>query len=86
MNEMEGKWFRLWYDDKQSMLITMHNNLAADLSAGYNPFGSSIRQQRQAIDAYMFEFDQQMEAIKMMDKQHTEHWCYYDLLKRGVIS
>ena len=85
-SEMEGKWFRIWYQDKQNILSTMYTNLAADIKAGYNPFGECVTKQRRTIQEYIDRFDEEMEHIKEKNKQQTEHWCYYDLLKRGAIT
>ena len=83
---MEGKWFTMWFEDKQSIIRCMYNNLNADLEAGYDPFGKCIADQRSKIDNYIKKFDEDMEHIKEKTKQQVEHWCYYDLKKRGAIA
>lgn len=83
---MEGKWFKIWFDDKKSIIATMYENLASDLDAGYDPFGCSITTQRREIDEYTQKFDAEMRALQEKDKQHVEHWCYYDLKRRGAID
>lgn len=36
-------WFDIWFADKQGMIDCMTRNMAADLEAGYDYFGNSIR-------------------------------------------
>lgn len=83
---MEGKWFMIWFEDKQSMLNIMIANMQSDLNVGYDYFGNCIKKQREDIDEYKLEFDAQMDMFKEMDDKKVERWCYYDLKKRGVIS
>lgn len=83
---MEGKWFKIWFEYNQMILSEMYQNLADDLDAGYNPFGNSIMKQRRSIDEYIQKFNEEMEYIKEKTKQQVEHWCYYDLKKRGAIA
>ena len=83
------KWFDyfdMWYADKVSMMDTMVRNMAADLAAGYDYFGSSISRQRREIDEYRAEFDAQMDAFKAMDEDKVGRWCFFDMKKRGVIA
>ena len=79
-------WFKLWYEDKQSILETMCHNLAADLAAGYNYFGNSAKKQRGEIDAYKYLFDAEMDMLKEMDEKKANRWCRIDLIKRGAIE
>lgn len=79
-------WFGIWYDDKCAMIETMTRNMQADLEAGYNPAGHSIRKQTVEIEEYEMRFDREMELLKYMDWGKVQHWCYMDLKKRGVIS
>ena len=79
-------WFELWYEDKQSMVNVMVQNMTADLKAGYDYFGSSIRRQVEEIEAYKAEFDKQMDEFKGMDEKEVNRWCYYDMKKRGAIE
>ena len=83
---MKNNWFELWYQDKQCMLETMIRNMTADLEAGYNYFGSCIQRQKAEIEAYKAEFDAQMDEFRIMEESRIQHWCYYDLRKRGAIS
>lgn len=82
---MGGKWFDIWFEDKQSMLDTMRRNLQADLDAGYNPSGYSIRKQTVDMETYKRGFDVQMDLFKNMEDAQVNRWCYYDLKKRGAI-
>ena len=83
---MEKKnWFEIWFEDKQAMIETMTRNMVADLEAGYDYFGKSITQQRKDIEDYKRQFDDQVEAFKFMDIGRVNHWCYFDLKRRGAI-
>lgn len=83
---MGGKWFEMWFSDKQSLVETMVKNMQADLDAGYNYFGDCIKRQRKEIDEYKAEFDRQVDAFKTMEEKQVERWCYYDMKKRGAIA
>lgn len=79
-------WFEIWFEDKKAMLSTMFRNMAADLEAGYNVMGNSIRRQREDIDAYQAKFDAEMDEFKKLEYADVNRWCFYDLKKRGVIE
>ena len=79
-------WFEMWYADKKSMLDTMVRNMQADLNAGYDYFGQSIKKQRMAIDTYERLFNQELDMFADMDEKQVNRWCYYDMVKRGVIE
>ena len=79
-------YFKLWYEDKESILNTMICNLKADLDAGYSYFGNSAKRQRGEIEAYKYQFDQEIEFLKTLDEKKVNHWCRLDLIKRGAIS
>lgn len=79
-------YFKLWVEDKQSILETMIRNLTADLKANYNYFGNSVRRQRGEIDAYKYLFDVQMDYLKTLTEKQADHWCKLDLIKRGAIE
>lgn len=83
---MKVKWFDIWFEDKQMMVEVMHRNMSADLDAGYNPLGDSITRQRHMIKNYIQDYNNQMDKFKEMTEQQVQHWCYYDLKKRGVIA
>lgn len=79
-------WFEMWHDDKQCIIDTMVHNMQADLEAGYDYFGNSIKQQREEIDAYKADFDNQMSKFWTMTHEDVEKWCFYDLVRRGAIE
>lgn len=83
---MTDKWFEMWYDDKECVLKTMIKNLASDLNAGYNYFGKCVERQKRDIAEYKEEFDNQLMSFAQMDEKTRNRWCYYDMLKRGVIT
>ena len=83
------KWFDyfdMWYTYKEGLLATMVRNMQADLEAGYNYFGNNITKQREAIDQYRKDFDEQMVKFYEMDIDKVGKWCYYDMKRRGVIE
>ena len=79
-------WFEMWYEDKQAMVSTMMRNMTADIEAGYSPMGQSIQKQLKEIREYSEMFDQEMQNFRTMDEAKIQHWCYYDLKRRGAIS
>ena len=79
-------WFDLWFEDKQALISTMTRNMAADLEAGYNYFGNSIRRQVEDLEAFKAQFDAEMDSFKTMDEKAVNRWCFYDLKKRGAIG
>lgn len=81
-----NNWFEIWFQDKLDIIEIMNKNMQSDLDAGYDPNGHSIRKQVVEIEEYRMKFENQMEAFKYMDQAKINHWCYYDLKKRGVIS
>lgn len=83
---MDGKYFRIWFEDRQSILETMKRNMLADLEAGYDPEGRSIRKQKVNIEKFEIEFEERIDQFKNMEDGKVERWCYYDLIKRGAIS
>jgi hypothetical protein len=79
-------WFDLWYEDKESILETMVRNMAADLNAGYDYFGVSIRRQRKDIEAYKDQMNAELDQFKTMGDAEVNRWCFYDMKKRGAIA
>ena len=79
-------WFPLWHEDKQSILETMVRNLQADLNAGYDYLGSPATSQRQNIEAYKAQMDEEMKAFRTMTDSQVSHWCFYDMKRRGAIT
>ena len=79
-------FFKLWLEDRQCILATMIKNLAADLSAGYDYFGRSAVSQREEIEDYKRNTDNQLDAFVNMTDAQVNRWCRFDLIKRGVIE
>ena len=79
-------WFEMWFQDKKAMLATMISNMAADLNAGYDLYGTSIIKQQKMIDEYRKDFEDQMDKFKEMEDKQVNRWCFYDLKKRGAIE
>lgn len=79
-------WFGIWLTDRQWILNCMVQNLADDLKAGFDYFGKSATRQREEIDAYEAQTNDQLDKFKEMDSAHVNRWCYYDLIKRGAIE
>lgn len=79
-------WFELWYKDKKGILDVMVANMVADLNVGYDYFGQSIVNQRNDITDYKRKIDETLDKFKDMDDKAVNRWCFYDLLKRGVIE
>ena len=80
-----GKWFDIWFEDKQGILQVMRENMAADLNAGYDPDGKSIREQIEEYKQYKEQFEAKLDEFAGMDDKRVDRWCYYDLKKRGAI-
>ena len=78
-------WFPLWFEDKQSILDTMVRNLQADLAVGYNYFGNCIVSQRNELEAYKSQMDEELKAFRTMSDTDVSHWCFYDMKRRGAI-
>lgn len=82
------KWFDyfdLWLEDKRSIIDTMIRNMTADLDAGYNYFGNSITKQRQDIEDYKKQLDEQMEKFHEWEPDKIGRWCYFDMKRSGAI-
>ena len=79
-------WFSLWLEDKQSILDTMIRNLQADLSAGYCYNGKSAVSQRENIKDYQSQMNEEMKNFRTMTESQVNHWCFYDMKRRGTIA
>lgn len=79
-------WYDMWDADKNSVLETMVRNMASDLDNGYNYFGDCIRKQREMIEQYREEYENQLMAFATMDEQSINKWCYFDMKRRGAID
>lgn len=84
--ELKGNCFELWFADKKAMLAIMHSNLAADLNCGYDYMGKSVQAQLATIDRYRAELNETMDSFGKMTESEIDHYCYYDMIKRGVIE
>lgn len=79
-------WFEMWHLDKEVILNTMVRNMTADLECGYDYFGKSITEQREAIEVYKEKFDAEVMSFAEKTDEQRNKWCYYDMLRRGVIE
>lgn len=79
-------WFDMWLADKESMLDTMVKNMASDLENGYKYFGQCIAKQREMIRVYKEDMDAKLDMFATMEEKQINKWCYFDMLKRGVIE
>ena len=79
-------WFEMWHLDKEVILNTMVRNMTADLECGYDYFGKSITEQREAIETYKAKFDDELMSFAEKTDEQRNKWCYYDMLRRGVIE
>lgn len=84
--DCKNEWFDMWYSDKKSILNCMYNNREADIAAGYSLYSKSIIDQNEMIDSYSKSIDEALENFKSMSESEVDHWCYYDLKKRGAID
>lgn len=85
----EVKWFEMWLADKESILVCMRHNIEADLNAGYDPEGVSIRTQKAEMRAYEEGIESTLSRLTDMavDKgiKAVNRWCYMDMKRRGAI-
>ena len=79
-------WFEMWHLDKEVILNTMVRNMTADLECGYDYYGKSITEQREAIETYKAKFDDELMSFAEKTDEQRNKWCYYDMLRRGVIE
>lgn len=76
----------MWDDDKKSILSMMHSNMQADLNAGYDVCGKSIREQMEDITEYRNQYFDQVEKLIAMEEPEANRWAFMDMLRRGVIE
>lgn len=86
ISDWRGEWFNMWFDDKKSILSTMIQNMADDLSVGYDPLGHCIRRQQVEIESYQMQLDRELDMFKTMEDSAVDRWCFYDMKKRGAIE
>ena len=79
-------WFEFWYSDKKAIITCMFHNMQSDIDAGYNPMGDCIKRQLSDISNYEYSINEQLDKFVSMDEKQIEKYCYFDLLKRGVID
>lgn len=78
-------WFELWYQDKMSILETMKSNRQADIYAGHDPNGISIKRQDVEIHDYWQSIERQLLEFVRWENKQVNRWCFYDMKKRGAI-
>ena len=87
---MTINYIDLWIEDKESIIATMIRNMQADLNAGYDPMGKSIKDQRAELARYKEEFhaltDKIADIIITKGNKAASDWCRLDLKRRGAIS
>lgn len=83
---MDIDYFKLWYEDKRSILETMSRNMYADIDVGYDPNGENIRGQLKDIDDYSIDINRHLSQFQSMKDKEVQNWCKYDLIRRGVIE
>ena len=76
----------MWNSDKKCMISTMYKNMNADLQCGYDPLGKSITDQKNMIDNYIKEYHAILDKFVFMTDEEANKFCYYDMIKRGVIE
>lgn len=79
-------WFLMWNDDKRAMIDTMKRNVEADIDAGYNERGFTVVKAKEALDRYIRRYEDDVESFKRMTEKDVQRWCFYDLVKRGVVE
>lgn len=80
------EWTEMWIEDKKHMVVIMINNMTADLNAGYDINGDSIKRQREEIANYEADYQKKMMGFAAMDEKTAGRWCFYDMKRRGVID
>lgn len=83
---MDIDYFKLWYEDKRSILETMNRNMYADIDVGYDPNGENIKRQLKAIDDYSIDINRHLTQFQSMKDKEVQRWCKYDMIRRGAIE
>lgn len=83
---MDIDYFKLWYEDKRSILETMNKNMYADIEVGYDINGDNIKGQLKAIDDYSIDINCHLLQFSSMSNKEVQRWCKYDMIRRGVIE
>ena len=79
-------WLKIWFEDRESMLETMRRNLVADIEAGHDVNGHTVRKQIVEIEDYENQFQLDARRVREMEPAKAKHWCYVDLRRRGAIG
>lgn len=82
----KDEWFKIWDEDQRSLVSTMFRNLSSDIDAGYNPFGESIKNQKEEIRKFEANYKSQLMKFAAMQENEVDRWCFYDLKARGAIE
>lgn len=83
---MNIDYFKLWYEDKCSILETMNRNMYADIDVGYDINGDNIKSQLKAIDEYSIDINRHLSQFSTMRNKEVQRWCKYDMIRRGAIE
>lgn len=81
-----GDWFKMWYDDKKSILETMNRNMYDDIDNGYDINGQNIKHQQKQINEYSIDINRNLSRFQSMTDKQIDQWCKIDLIRRGVIE
>lgn len=81
-----SEWIAMWNDYKRSVLVTMHENLTADLKAGYEAWGYSVRQSQAQIAEFTAKWEREITELARLDTEGKAHKCFEWLKKSGAIE
>ena len=81
-----AEWIFMWNDDKRSVVATMYRNLTADIEAGYDLFGYSVRQAQAAITTYVAKWERQITELARLDTDAKGRKCFEWLRDCGAIE
>lgn len=79
-------YISMFFADIESLIITGHRNLCADLEAGYSLDSKAIKFEKDFIADCEKRRADAAERFKTMTDEEANRWAYYDLLKRGAIE
>lgn len=81
-----AEWIAMWNDDKRSVFVTMHENLTADLKAGYEPWGYSARQSQAEIAEFTAKWEREITELARLDTEGKARKCFEWLRDCGAIE
>lgn len=81
-----AEWIEMWNGSKRSTVASMYRNLTADIEAGYDLFGYSVRQAQAAITTYVAEWERQITELARLDTVSKGRKCFEWLKKSGDIE